>query len=224
MQQTTNLDLELYEATDNANLLDGYNASMRKIDLNAGETSVLISALNVTVQGFDDRISTAQSTAETAATAASTAATAATAANNALNGNKIRIVTNDDMGTLFAIPQNSAGDFVNYPYDIYGTLIENTDGTAILEMHMQFTATAAALADGMNNVEQPLLTIIGYLGDYNRYNENPVMITGVYSDTEVVISQRNNQNAIEFQWFGDNTGLTDPATVSADIILKLKAV
>lgn len=75
MQQTTNLDLELYEATDNANLLDGYNASMRKIDARDGELATLISGLNATVQQYDGRITTAQQTATGAAATASSAAT-----------------------------------------------------------------------------------------------------------------------------------------------------
>lgn len=66
MQETTNLDLELYEATDNANLLDGYNASMRKIDAHEGTQ--------------DGLITLAQNTANSASTAATNAATAAATA------------------------------------------------------------------------------------------------------------------------------------------------
>lgn len=73
MQETTNLRLELYEPTDNANLLDGYNASMRKIDQRDGEISTLISGLSSTVTSYDGRITSAQNTATNAATAAATA-------------------------------------------------------------------------------------------------------------------------------------------------------
>lgn len=66
MQQTDNLDLELYEATDNANLLDGYNASMRKLDQRDGEVSTLITGLNAAVTN-------AQSDATQALTDAATA-------------------------------------------------------------------------------------------------------------------------------------------------------
>lgn len=66
MQQTDNLDLELYEATDNANLLDGYNSSMRKIDTKSGQVDTLISALSTTVTGYDARITAAQTAADTA--------------------------------------------------------------------------------------------------------------------------------------------------------------
>ena len=89
MQQTTNLDLELYEATDNANLLDGYNSSMRKLDARDGELSTLINGLSATVQLYDGRITTAQQAADsasaTAGSAADDAADAKTDAESALS-------------------------------------------------------------------------------------------------------------------------------------------
>lgn len=229
MQQTDNLDLELYEPTDNANLLDGYNASMRKLDQRDGEVSTLISGLNASVALASQGVELAQTTAENAATAAATADgkavvadSKATSAAAALNGNNIKMITNADFSTLFSIPQGSAGDFTTFPFDIYGLLIENATNGGLLMLHMQFTITTAAMASSMNNVEQPLLTLSGWQGDFNRYNENPVTITGVYTNTEVFITMRNNQSLIEFQWFGDDLTLTDPATVSADIIFKIK--
>lgn len=229
MQQTDNLDLELYEPTDNANLLDGYNASMRKLDQRDGELSTLITGLNAAVtlaqadatQALTDA-ATADGKAVAAQTAAATADGKAVAANTALGGNSIRMITNADFGTLFSIPQGSAGDFTTSPYDIYGLLIENATMGGLLLLHMQFTVTAAALAAAKNNVEQPLLTLNGWQGDFSRYNENPVEITGVTTATEVFITMRNNQTLIEFQWFGADITVTDPSTVSADIIFKIK--
>lgn len=82
MQQTDRLDLELYEPTDNANLMDGYNASMRKIDQRDGEVSLLITALGTTVQGFDGRITAADAAA---AAATQTAGQALAVANDTAN-------------------------------------------------------------------------------------------------------------------------------------------
>lgn len=109
MQQTANLDLELYEATDNANLLDGYNSSMRKIDTRDGEISTLITALGTSVTNLDTRVTTAQSTADGAASAASTAdgkavsaQTDATAALTALAGVSLDFIHNTDKGTKWS--------------------------------------------------------------------------------------------------------------------------
>lgn len=222
MQQTDNLDLELYEPTDNANLLDGYNASMRKLDQRDGELSTLITGLNAAVTLAQADATQALADAATADGKAVVADGKAVAANTALGGNTIRMITNADFSTLFSIPQGSAGDFTTAPFDIYGLLIENATNGGLLILHMQFTVTAAALAAAKNNEEQPLLTLNGWQGDFTRYNENPVEITGVYTDTEVFITMRNNQSLIEFQWFGADITLTDPATVSADIIFKIK--
>lgn len=87
MQETTNLDLELYEATDNANLMDGYNNSMRKIDTHVGTQDGLITLAQNTANTASTAAtaaaadaSTALSTATTAASTATSAATAADAA------------------------------------------------------------------------------------------------------------------------------------------------
>ena len=80
MQQTTNLNLELYEATDNANLLDGYNSSMRKLDAHEGTQDGLITLAQSTANSAS---STANAANATAAEANTRAAGAATAAGNA---------------------------------------------------------------------------------------------------------------------------------------------
>lgn len=117
MQQTPNLDLELYEPTDNANLEDGYNASMRKLDQRDGEISTLISALNTTVNSFDGRITAADAAATAAGTAAATADGKATAAGTAaatadgkaaqaltqLGGLHFEHIHNTDAGSKFTV-------------------------------------------------------------------------------------------------------------------------
>ena len=80
MQQTTNLGLELYEPTDNANLLDGYNVSMRKIDAHEGTQDGLITLAQSTANNAAMAAATADGKATAAASAASDAATAASTA------------------------------------------------------------------------------------------------------------------------------------------------
>lgn len=149
MQQTPNLDLELYEPTDNANLEDGYNRSMRKLDQRDGEVSTLIAALNTTVQGYDTRIATAETNAATAATAASEAATAAatadskataagttaaTAAGNAaqaltqLGGVHFEHIHNDDRGTKWQVGAWASNTCVFNAMIIY----DETEGHGLL--------------------------------------------------------------------------------------------
>lgn len=115
MQQTTNLALELYEATDNANLLDGYNASMRKIDAHEGTQDGLItlaqstanSAMNAATAA-DDNADEAKTEADAAVATANAADTkATTAGNNAnqaliqLSGSHFYHIKNDEMGTAW---------------------------------------------------------------------------------------------------------------------------
>lgn len=133
MQQTTNLDLELYEATDNANLLDGYNSSMRKIDARDGELSTLISGLNATVQLYDGRITTAQQTADGAAATAGAASAAATAADGrattalanaaaalaGLGGAVIHKIGPSELGTEWTLADNAF-----YNVDFHAVIIE----------------------------------------------------------------------------------------------------
>ena len=167
MQQTANLDLELYEATDNANLLDGYNASMRKIDTRDGEISTLISALNTTVTGYDTRITTAQSTADGAATAASNAASAAatadgkavaaqadataaqadaTAALTALAGQTLEVIGDADKGTKWStIDQSSYIDETKTTLN--GVIVETaTAAVAILHVGLEWSSTGTVAA------------------------------------------------------------------------------
>lgn len=73
MQNTTNFNLELYEANDNANLLDGYNASMEKID-----AQLLVNQNNATAASA--AAAAAQNAAESATTAAGNASSAAASA------------------------------------------------------------------------------------------------------------------------------------------------
>lgn len=115
MQQTTNLHLELYEATDNANLLDGYNASMRIIDSHEGTQDGLITLAQNTANSASTaatNAATAAATADTKAVAAQTAATGAqtdatSALTNAaqalvqLGGVHIEHIHHTDEGTLW---------------------------------------------------------------------------------------------------------------------------
>lgn len=108
MQNTANYMLPTYEATDNANLLDGYNEAMDKIDLQmknnadavvvaataannaktaadaaqsaAEETRDLAESANSAAQAAQSAASTANSTAQAAQSAASAASSAATKA------------------------------------------------------------------------------------------------------------------------------------------------
>lgn len=103
MRETTNLHLEIYEPTDNANLEDGYNASMRKIDLRDGEISTLITALNTTVTSFDGRITQAQTDASNASSLATTAAADASQALALAEGLEVHRITKEGFGTDWTI-------------------------------------------------------------------------------------------------------------------------
>lgn len=107
MQQTTNLDLELYEATDNANLLDGYNASMRKIDAHEGTQDGLITLAQSTANSANTAATNATTAAATADAKAVAAQADATTALTQLGGNKITAFDENSWNNLFTIPANS---------------------------------------------------------------------------------------------------------------------
>ena len=89
MQNTANYMLPTYEATDNANLLDGYNEAMDKIDLqmknNADAVVVAATAANNAKTAADAAQSAAEETrdlAESANSAAQAAQSTASTANS----------------------------------------------------------------------------------------------------------------------------------------------
>lgn len=151
MQETTNLGLELYEPTDNANLEDGYNVSMRKLDQRDGEVSTLISALNTTVSSFDGRITNAQSDATSALTigteAAATAGTAATNATQALTqlaGAHFDHIANSDLNAKWTAGNWASGYVAINAFVIYD---ETTDeGLMMGGFYATSTATTATTA------------------------------------------------------------------------------
>lgn len=56
MKYTDNYHLDLYEPTDNANLLDGYNHSMQLIDSALQQFSALIEVQGNAIKAYDTRI------------------------------------------------------------------------------------------------------------------------------------------------------------------------
>lgn len=56
MKYTVNYHLDLYEPTDNANLLDGYNHSMQLIDAALQQFSALIAVQGNAIKAYDTRI------------------------------------------------------------------------------------------------------------------------------------------------------------------------
>ena len=158
MQQTTNLSLELYEATDNANLLDGYNASMRKIDAHEGTQDGLITLAQNTANAAataataaDARAVTADAKATDATTAAGTAqetassaATAAASALTQLGGMHIQHIHNDDQGTLW-----TAGTWASAECSFNAVVLyDEVDGHGILigEFRAKSNATTPTTA------------------------------------------------------------------------------
>ena len=126
MQNTANYMLPTYEATDNANLLDGYNEAMDKIDLQmknnadavvvaataannaktaadaaqsaAEETRDLAESANSAAQAAQSTASTANSTAQAAQSTASAASSAATKATS--TANQALDAANDALATV----------------------------------------------------------------------------------------------------------------------------
>lgn len=56
MKYTDNYHFDLYEATDNANLMDGYNHSMQMIDGVLQQFNALIVTQGNTLKAYDSRI------------------------------------------------------------------------------------------------------------------------------------------------------------------------
>lgn len=173
MQQTTNIALELYEATDNANLLDGYNSSMRKIDAHEGTQDGLITLAQSTANSAmsaataaDDNADEAKTEADAAvATAnaadakATTAGTNATQALTQLGGSHFYHIKNEDMGTAwlrgswptraigfnaFIIDDDNNGHGLMYGY-VTGSA--NTDTTVATFQDLQLLSLTDWVAD-----------------------------------------------------------------------------
>lgn len=56
MKYTDNYHFDLYEPTDNANLLDGYNHSMQMLDGNLQQLNALLVTQGNAIKAFDSRI------------------------------------------------------------------------------------------------------------------------------------------------------------------------
>lgn len=144
MQQTDRLGLELYEATDNANLLDGYNASMRALDTRDGEVSVLITAASTAAAAAGTAASSAQTDATAALTAAAAAGTAAsaaqtdaTAALTNLGGTRIEFIEETDKGTKWT--ELSSSYLVSGETNFDAVVFEDTTtGEGIMMAHLGF--------------------------------------------------------------------------------------
>lgn len=133
MQQTTNLALELYEATDNANLLDGYNLSMRKIDNHVGTQDGLITLAQSTANSAITAAGTADGKAESATSIANAASAAAAAADakatealESLGGDVIEFIDSSDWSTLFELAPNSRLNTTDQTKEVHGLKITNT--------------------------------------------------------------------------------------------------
>ena len=56
MKYTTNYNLNLYEVTDNANLADGYNNSMERIDSLLYQFSSMLTSANVAIETLQTKV------------------------------------------------------------------------------------------------------------------------------------------------------------------------
>lgn len=211
MQQTDNLDLELYEATDNANLLDGYNASMRKIDQRDGEISTLITALNTTVTGYDGRITAAQSDATQALADAATAdgkavaaQTDATKALSDLAGTKITYIDSSDFTDWFTIPTGSKILSDTDACYIRGVVMESEADT-IMIVHMQLHVGPIATTE--YNTALPLINLNGWVNAESFPQQIPN--TAYNEDTYNYLSLSSSANTIKFFIRGTATAITD---------------
>lgn len=61
MKYTTNFNLNLYELTDNANLADGYNNSMERLDSLIYQFQSMLTSANVTIQTLQTEVDSLKS-------------------------------------------------------------------------------------------------------------------------------------------------------------------
>lgn len=116
MQNTSNYQLPTYEATDNANLLDGYNEAMDKIDaqMKANNDATVIAATaasnaNQAATSAESKATAAQTSAASAKSAASSAESKASAAQTAA----------EDAQTAAQSAQSTASSALNRANDAY---------------------------------------------------------------------------------------------------------
>lgn len=199
MQQTTNLGLELYEATDNANLLDGYNASMRKIDVHEGTQDGLITLAQSTANSAMTAAGTADGKAESATSIANAASVAAAAADakattalEALGGDVIEFIDSSDWNTLFELAPNSRLN-TSAAHDIHGVMITNgSRNETILIASIEFSILPISQSDAeaflnivkFRNYESASMTVTGTYNQWpmSNYSPNVIQALNLYTD------------------------------------------
>lgn len=181
MQQTDNLDLELYEPTDNANLLDGYNASMRKLDQRDGEVSTLITGLNAAVtlaqadatQALADA-ATADGKAVVADGKAVVADGKATQALAALAGYELDHIETSDLNTKFTMATDTIADTTGLSFHAILLKIPGTT-SALMIGRLAFKTNRQITADDRDQ-QLPAIT----LTDWSEIEE-PTSFLPAYS-------------------------------------------
>lgn len=225
MQQTTNLGLELYEATDNANLLDGYNSSMRKIDAHEGTQDGLITLAQSTANSATAAATAADGKADSALDAAAvadgkavSAASAASQALGQLNGVNVQMITTSDFNTWFELPSDSYID-TNFEYEVEGVAFTTeTHATLVIYIHGRTRVLASADFDHFH----PLFKLKNWKD--TEISDTSVASMDQYTFPVELHLSSSNPDVIRFVIYSGGGSFTPPQwglTISACMVLQL---